>query len=397
MILTGGPGTGKTTTLNAVISIYEKMGKRVLITAPTGRAAQRISELTGHDARTIHRMLEVGFNDKGDMHFIHNERNPLNCDVMVVDEMSMIDVLLFESLLRALRVTCSIVMVGDSDQLPSVRAGNVLGDLIDSGKLPVVRLKEIFRQSEKSCIVTNAHKIIKGEYPDLAQKNSDFFFFQRMNAESAYELIASLYSERLPKAYDYSILDDIQILCPSRKGILGTVELNKRIQDSVNPKKTSVKEIRSLIYTFREGDKVMQIKNNYDIAWHKDDGEEGTGIYNGDIGVILKVNPKSHDITIKFDSRETVYSSEQLEQLELAYAVTIHKSQGSEFPAVIIPVLEGFDKLYYRNLLYTGVTRARKLLILVGSQFEIYRMVDNNRRTLRYTCLKDMLENEIEI
>lgn len=396
MILTGGPGTGKTTTLNAIISIYENKGDRVMITAPTGRAAKRISELTGHDARTIHRMLEVEFDSAGNMKFVHNEKNPLECDVMVIDEMSMIDVQLFSDLLKALRVTCRIVMVGDSDQLPSVKAGNVLKDLIESSRLPVVCLKEIFRQSEQSCIITNAHKIINGIYPDIKQKNNDFFFFQRMDSESASELVISLYAERLPKAYNYSIFDDIQILSPSRKGFLGTVELNKKIQQTVNPKQYNVKEVHSLLYTFREGDKVMQIKNNYDIQWTKDDDEKGAGIYNGDIGKILSINTRSREAKILFDDKLASYNIDQLDQLELAYAVTIHKSQGSEFPAVIIPVLEGFDKLYYRNLLYTGVTRARKLLIIVGSQLEVYRMVDNNRRTLRYTCLKDMIENEID-
>lgn len=396
MILTGGPGTGKTTTLNAIISIYESKGDRVMITAPTGRAAKRISELTGHDARTIHRMLEVDFDSAGNMKFIHNEKNPLECDVMVIDEMSMIDVQLFSDLLKALRVTCRIVMVGDSDQLPSVKAGNVLKDLIESKKIPVVCLKEIFRQSEKSCIITNAHKIINGIYPDIKQKSSDFFFFQRMDSESASELVLSLYAQRLPKAYDYSMFDDIQILTPSRKGFLGTVELNKKIQQTVNPKQYDVKEIHSLLYTFREGDKVMQIKNNYDIQWIKDDEEKGAGIYNGDIGKILSINTRSREAKILFDDKLASYNIDQLDQLELAYAVTIHKSQGSEFPVVIIPLLEGFDKLYYRNLLYTGITRARKLLIIVGSQLEIYKMVDNNRRTLRYTCLKDMIENEID-
>ncbi len=393
MILTGGPGTGKTTTLNAIISIYESEGFNVMIAAPTGRAAKRISELTGHDARTIHRMLEVVFSDDGEMKFVHNEKNPLECDVMVVDEMSMIDNELFANLLRALRISCRIVMVGDSNQLPPVKEGNVLKDMTESGKIPVICLTEIFRQSQKSCIVTNAHKIINGIYPDIKQKDNDFFFFQRMDSESATELILSLYSERLPNAYNYSIFDDIQILSPSRKGNLGTVELNKRIQEEVNPKRLQKKEISSVVYTFRENDKVMQIKNNYDIQWIDGNNEKGAGIYNGDIGKIIEINTRKRELTILFDDKLTIYSADQLDQLELAYAVTIHKSQGSEFSAVIIPVLDGFDKLYYRNLLYTGVTRAKKLLILVGSQLEVYRMVDNNRRTLRYTCLKDMIEN----
>ncbi len=390
LILTGGPGTGKTTTLNGMISLYEKQGYQVMIAAPTGRAAQRISDLTGYEAKTIHRLLEVEFDMAGMTKFRHNETNPLSCDVIVIDEMSMVDVLLFESLLRALRLSCKVIMVGDSDQLPSVGAGNVLKDLIDSGQVPVVALTHIFRQAQQSCIVTNAHKIITGNYPDLQQKQADFFFFQRLQTEDATQLILDLVKTRLPNAYHYRPMEDIQVITPSRKGLLGVIELNRRLQAVLNPPETGKQECKSVLYTFREGDKVMQTRNNYDMEWHKD-GEAGAGIFNGDIGTILTLQPKTGEAVVCFDGRSAVYTFDQMEQLELAYAITVHKSQGCEFEAVIIPLLGGFEKLYYRNLLYTAVTRSKKLLILIGSQKKIYQMVDNNRRCHRYTCLKHMM------
>lgn len=394
VILTGGPGTGKTTTLNAIISLYQKQGHTVMIAAPTGRAAKRISDLTGYDAKTIHRLLEVEFDNSGKLKFKHNESNPLNCDVLVIDEMSMVDVLLFESVLRALKLNCKIIMVGDSDQLPPVGAGNILKDLIDSNQLTVIKLKEIFRQAQKSCIVTNAHKIVNGINPDLSQKNNDFFFFQRLESDEALKMVLDLCKNRLPRAYGYSPIDDIQVLCPSRKGTLGVVEVNKALQEVLNPKMVHKREIRSFVYTFREGDKVMQTRNNYDIVWTKD-GEEGAGIFNGDIGRILNINKQNLEVVIDFDGRITSYDFEMLEQLELAYAITVHKSQGSEFEVVIMPVLGGFEKLYYRNLLYTAVTRAKKLMILIGSQNKIFQMVGNNRKTFRYSCLKAMLTDEM--
>jgi len=390
MIMTGGPGTGKTTTLNAIISIFEKQGFNVMLAAPTGRAAKRMSDLTGYDAKTIHRLLEVEFDVGGKQKFKHNENNPLECDVLVVDEMSMVDVLLFESLLRALRLGCKLIMVGDSDQLPSVGAGNLLGDIIASRTITVIELKEIFRQAQQSCIVTNAHKIVSGEYPDLTKKNNDFFFFQRSEYDKAIQLIVDLTKTRLPNAYKYSPMDDIQILTPSRKGVTGSVELNKILQKELNPPDKSKPEYKSYLYTFRVGDKVMQTKNNYDIIWRRED-EQGTGIFNGDIGRIVNINKASMTAVIEFDGRVASYPFDILSQVELAYAITVHKSQGCEFEAVIMPVLGGFEKLYYRNLLYTAVTRARKLLILIGSQEKINSMVDNNRRTRRYTCLKNML------
>ncbi|MBR1822689.1 MAG: ATP-dependent RecD-like DNA helicase [Ruminococcus sp.] len=390
MILTGGPGTGKTTTLNAIISIFEKRGLHVLLAAPTGRAAKRMSDLTGYEAKTIHRLLEVVYDKSGRLTFAHNENNPLDCDVIVIDEMSMVDVLLFEKLLRALRLGCKLIMVGDSDQLPSVGAGNLLGDLIASKAVTVIKLQEIFRQARKSCIVTNAHKIVSGELPDLSRKDSDFFFFKRTSPEAVCELLIDLARTRLPKAYKYSPVDDIQIIAPSRKGTLGTVELNKLLQEKINPHDEKRPEVKGKLFTFRMGDKVMQTRNNYDIIWKKDD-EQGTGVFNGDIGKIVNINMMTRDVVIDFDGRVAAYPFDTLDQIELAYAVTVHKSQGCEFEAVIMPLLGSFDKLCYRNLLYTAVTRAKKLLIIIGSEDDIARMVANNRRTRRYTCLKNML------
>ncbi len=395
IILTGGPGTGKTTTLKAMISLYEQRGMRVQIAAPTGKAAKRISDLTGYDAKTIHRLLEVMFDNSGKPKFKHDETDPLPCDVMIIDEMSMVDTLLFESLLRALKLSCRLIMVGDSDQLPSVGAGNVLKDMMDSKKLSVVQLTEIFRQAQQSCIVTNAHRIVKGENIVLQQEDTDFYFMQRLDHQAAVETVVELCAERLPKAYNYSPLDDIQVLCPSRKGILGVTDLNKSLQFAINPPEKGKSEIKSMIYTYRDNDKVMQIKNNYDIIWKKD-GETGTGIFNGDIGTIVKVIKKESKMYIDFDGRVAEYTTEMLDQIELAYAITVHKSQGSEFNAVILPLLGGFDKLYYRNLLYTAVTRAKKILVIVGSMNLIKAMIANNQRTFRYTCLTDMIIKEIE-
>lgn len=391
MILTGGPGTGKTTTLNAIIALYEQEGYRVMLTAPTGRAASRLSELTGYEASTIHRMLGVAYDMSGQMAFQHDERDPLDCDVMIVDEMSMVDVCLFAHLLRALRLGCKVVLVGDCDQLPSVGAGNLLGDLVQSGAIPVVALKEVFRQAQKSSIITNAHKIIQGQYPDLTQKNSDCFFFQRLDPESVISLLLELVQTRLPDAYGYTPMEDIQVISPTRKGTVGVTALNHRLQACLNPPDTTKAEIRSAVYTFREGDKVMQTKNNYDIVWNKN-GESGAGIFNGDIGYLTAIHPQNQEAVVNFEGRCATYSLEQLDQLELAYAITVHKSQGSEFNVVILPLLGGFPKLYYRNLLYTAVTRARRLLILIGSKNVICQMVDNNRRMHRYTCLRDMLQ-----
>lgn len=393
MILTGGPGTGKTTTLNGIITILKNRGLNVKITAPTGRASKRISEITGYNAMTIHRLLEVSFDDEGNQTFVHDEKNPLKCDALIIDEMSMVDTLLFASLLKAVPLSAKIILVGDSDQLPSVSAGNVLNDLISTQRLDVITLDEIFRQAQESAIIVNAHKILNGEYPNILQKDKDFFFLQRLNYIDAQNTIVQLWKDRLPRAYKYNPLEDIQILSPSRKGVLGTINLNKILQEAFNPKKASSRELKNATYTFRIGDKVMQIKNNYDITWSKD-GKSGVGIYNGDLGIVTDIS--SEGIEIDFDGREVIYETELIDQLELAYAITIHKSQGSEFNVVIMPMLNNFQKLCYRNLLYTGITRAKQLLIIVGSSRELFKMVDNDRQLLRYTCLKDMIICELE-
>lgn len=394
LILTGGPGTGKTTTLNAIISLYEQQGLKAVIAAPTGRAAKRISDLTGYTAKTIHRLLEVAYDDgSGIMKFVHNEQNTLDCDVLIVDEMSMVDTLLFAELLRGIKLSCKLILVGDSDQLPSVGAGNLLKDLIDSKTMTVVQLTEIFRQAKESCIVTSAHRIVNGEMPELDNSSKDFFVLQRNDEQTTIETIVDLYKHRLPKAYKYNPTTDIQIISPSRKGMAGTVEINKRIQLEINPPKLGKNEIRGPVYIFRENDKVMQTRNNYDIVWKKED-EVGTGVYNGDIGVITEIRKREGVIVIDFEGKIVEYTTDMLEQLELAYAITVHKSQGSEFPAVIFSIVGVSNKLYYRNLLYTAVTRAKEILVIIGTPEMLETMIENKRKTLRYSCFKDMLKRE---
>ncbi len=393
LILTGGPGTGKTTTLNAIIELLEQEGMKLAIAAPTGRAAMRISEVTGHDAKTIHRLLEVDFSDESRSRFLHNEQTPLDADAVIIDEMSMVDAELFESLLRGIRPGCKLVLVGDSDQLPSVGAGNVLRDLIASGKVPTVELRQVFRQAAESLIVTNAHRIVRGEMPDLTVKDRDFFFLSRLGEEAAARTIVDLAAERLPKSYGFSPLADIQVLAPQRKGTAGVYELNARLQERLNPAAPDKREHKGLLCTFREGDKVLQNRNNYDVEWDKN-GEKGMGIYNGDIGRIRSIDNASASIVIDFDGRVCSYPFEMAMDLELAYAITVHKSQGSEYDAVILPILGGYDKLYFRNLLYTAVTRAKKLLVLVGSAKRVEYMVGNHRRNLRYTGLRYFLAGE---
>lgn len=393
MVLTGSPGTGKTTTLNAIISILEKKGDKVLLAAPTGRAAKRMTELTGHEAKTIHRLLEVAYSADNRLVFVRNENNPLDCDALIIDEMSMVDCLLFAELLRALRLNCKLIMTGDFHQLSSVGAGNLLEDIINSGTVPIVELTEIFRQAQKSYIITNAHKIISGEYPDVSKNKNDFFFFPLSDHQKAAQFIVYLTKVRLPNYYKYSPADDIQIITPSHKGTVGTIEMNRMLQEHINPPDESKAEYRIFGKVYRTGDKVMQMQNNYDILWTKN-SEQGTGIFNGDIGKIVSIDSSSQTALIDFDGRRAVYPFETLAQIELAYAITVHKSQGCEFDAVIMPVMDGFDKLCYRNLLYTAVTRAKKLLILVGSEEKIRSMIDNNKRTRRYTCLRDMLDRK---
>ena len=394
MVLTGGPGTGKTTTLNGVIHLCLKAGSTVLLAAPTGRAAKRMTELTGREAKTIHRLLGTVYDENNQLTFQHNENNPLKADVVIVDEFSMVDTLLFEGLLRALRLSCRVILVGDEDQLPSVGAGNLLHALTECRRIPVVRLTEIFRQAQESCIIRSAHKIVNGEMPDLTEKQSDFFFFDRRDAAEAADFLKDLYLRRLPKAYGYNPQNDIQVISPTRKGILGTVTLNQRLQEAVNPPQYGKMIMKNLLFTFREGDKVMQIQNQYEMEWTRD-GEHGAGIFNGDIGTVLAVDKSTNTMLVDFDGRKVRYRADQLDQLELSYAVTVHKSQGSEFEAVILVLPEGSDRLSYRSLLYTAVTRARKLLILIGSPKKVREMVDNQQKTLRYSCLTDMLRQLI--
>lgn len=395
LILTGGPGTGKTTTLNGIITMFEKDNLDIALCAPTGRAAQRMAEATGRSAMTIHRLLEVEWNSNDKPVFKRNLRNPLECQAVIVDEMSMVDIFLFSNLLDALPLGCRLVMVGDSDQLPPVSAGNVLKDLIDSRLLPVVELKEIFRQALSSNIVLNAHKIVNGEKINTEYKEGDFFLLQRNFSLDAVRTIKELYTSRLPSAYNFDSLTQIQILCPSKIGETGTQNLNAVLQEAVNPPSKDKNEYNSGYRIFRVGDKVMQTKNNYNIHWESYD-EEGDGIFNGDIGFIEAIDVRRDAIVIDFSGRRATYSKEQLNEIELAYAVTVHKSQGSEFDAVIMPVISVTDKLCYRNLLYTAVTRAKKLMILVGTTGCVNKMIDNCKTQLRYSALKHFLLDNVE-
>ena len=391
LVLTGGPGTGKTTTLNAIIKILQSRGKRVLLAAPTGRAAQRMSELTGDEAKTLHRLLGVNWDKNDNPVFQKNEQNQLKCDALIIDEVSMVDSFIFASVMRALPLGCRLILVGDSDQLPSVGPGNVLGDLTDSGLLPVVRLNEIFRQAQQSLIVTNAHKIVSGQMPVLNRADKDFFFMPRSAKAEVSAVICDLCQTRLPNAYGYSAFENIQVLSPSKKGDLGTVELNEKLQACLNPPSDDKTETTIGGKTFREGDKVMQTKNDYDILWTRENGETGEGVFNGDIGIIEKIDRRNKIIRVHFDDKTANLSFESCKELELSYAVTVHKSQGNEFDAVIIPMLSGPPQLYYRNLLYTAVTRAKKTLILIGTPRTVEYMVNNNRQTKRYTALKAFL------
>ena len=396
LILTGGPGTGKTTTLNAIIKILEEKGEKVLLAAPTGRAAKRMSELTGQEAKTIHRMLQVEWDENDLPVFAKNEKNLLECDALVIDELSMVDTNLFEAVLRALPLGSRLIMVGDCDQLPSVGPGNVLRDLIATNRFPVVQLDRIFRQSMQSLIITNAHRIVKGQMPELADHSSDFFFLPSNDPSEIRRTIVELCVTRLPASYGYSPLTDIQVLSPGRKGELGTMELNKRIQAAVKPPDKSKKEVSINGVLFREGDKVMQVKNNYNLSWSKSDGSCGEGVFNGDLGILCAIDRRASTLTVLMDDRVVLYELETAAELELAYAMTVHKSQGNEFPAVVMPMYPGAPQLSYRNLLYTAITRARSLLILVGTRRTIQTMIDNNKKTRRYTGLSYFLTEGAE-
>ena len=390
MILTGGPGTGKTTVIKALIRIFDSIGIKSVLAAPTGRAAKRMSEATGEEAKTVHRMLEMERATDGSNKFCRNERNPLSEGVVIVDEASMLDLALTAALFRAQKRGSRLVIIGDSDQLPSVGAGNLLADLIASERIPTVCLTEIFRQSGESLIITNAHKINGGEAPLLNVTDNDFFFVNREDERDIAETVASLISTRLPKTYGASIRERIQVITPSRKGSGGVETLNTVLQAHLNPPTQFKKEKQSHGVIFREGDKVMQITNNYDLEWTKH-GIDGVGLFNGDIGVIERVDTKEEEMRINFDDRIVNYSFEMLDELELAYAITVHKSQGSEYPVVIIPMYACPPMLLTRNLLYTAVTRAKSMVILVGRRDIPGVMVNNKREILRYTTLKDKI------
>lgn len=391
LVLTGGPGTGKTTTIKGIISIFEHQNLDIALAAPTGRAAKRMSEVTGMEAKTIHRLLEVEWDEDDKPYFRRNIENPLECNALILDELSMIDIHLFANLLEALPLGCRLILVGDSDQLPPVGSGNVLHDLILSEKLPIVCLTQVFRQAMESKIITNAHKIVVGETPDLSNDGKDFFHLERPNAFLSAQTVVSLCSERLPKAYGWDTLSDIQVICPSKKGETGTQNLNRLLQSALNPPHKDKGEITVAGQVFRTGDKVMQVKNNYNIEWESKD-DKGRGIFNGDIGVLKSIDTKSGTVEVDFDGRETTIPGENLSELELAYAVTVHKSQGSEFKAVILPVIGLVPNLAYRNLLYTAVTRAKDMLVTVGSAEQIQYMTANDKKAKRYSALKAFLE-----
>ena len=399
-VITGGPGTGKTTAINAIIGYFESEGMDILLAAPTGRAAKRMSETTGYEAKTIHRMLEMnGGAEEENAGFERNEKNPLDTDVIIVDEMSMVDISLMHALLKAVVYGTRLVLVGDADQLPSVGPGCVLKDIIDSGVFPVVRLTRIFRQASQSDIVVNAHKINRGEQVSLDNKSRDFFFLKRYDANRIISVCIELVSRRLPN-YVGAEPCEIQVLTPMRKGLLGVERLNEILQQYLNPPSPEKAEKEHGSVRFREGDKVMQTKNNYQIEWtvyglNRIPVEEGTGIFNGDTGIVREIDAFSETMTVEYEEGKTVeYPFRQLDELELAYAVTVHKSQGSEYPAVVIPILSGPRMLMNRNLLYTAVTRARKCVVIVGDDSFFRKMIENAEEKKRYTGLKERLQEK---
>nr|MBE6545620.1 ATP-dependent RecD-like DNA helicase [Oscillospiraceae bacterium] len=394
MILTGGPGTGKTTVVKAMLSIFNSMGLKTVLAAPTGRAAKRMSEATGDEAKTVHRMLEMERTTDGSIRFGRNERNPLSENAVIVDESSMLDLSLTSSLIRAMKRGSRLILIGDSDQLPSVGAGNVLADLLGSERIKTVRLTEIFRQSGESLIITNAHRINEGIAPIINVTDNDFFFVRREREGDIAETIASLIDERLPRTYGKDIKEKIQVITPSKKGTAGVEAVNAILQERLNPAAKFKKEKAAHGVIFREGDRVMQISNNYDIEWEKN-GAVGVGLFNGDIGIIESINQSDDSMTIRFDDKIAEYSFSMLEDLELAYAITVHKSQGSEYPVVIIPMYSCAPMLMVRNLFYTAVTRARNMVILVGRSNIPRKMTENNSQIARYTALKDKICNYI--
>ena len=394
VVITGGPGTGKTTVINCIISMMNRAGLTVALAAPTGRAAKRMTEATGQEAKTIHRLLEYAAGEDDDIPmFGKTEEDPLKADVVIVDEMSMVDLQLMRSLLKALRIGTRLVLVGDADQLPSVGAGNVLRDIIDSRVIPVARLTEVFRQAAQSHIVVNAHRINNGEMPIIKNRDTDFFFEKRENLYAIADSVCALVTARLPNFYQIDPIRDIQVLAPMKKGEAGVYALNRMLQERLNPPARSKKERSVGENHFREGDKVMQVRNNYQAEWTRGSGfkeEEGLGVFNGDIGIIECIDDSG--VTVYFDDeRRVVYDEAMLQDLELAYAMTIHKSQGSEFSTVVLALLPGPPQMTVRNLLYTAVTRAKQRVVMVGSETILARMVENNKTAHRYTALGERI------
>ena len=388
LILTGGPGTGKTTTVRGIVSLFERMGLAIVLAAPTGRAAQRLGELTGREAQTVHRLLGMSWNEAThEVTFTKGEKEPLEADAVIVDEMSMVDLPLFAALLRALRPGTRLVMVGDADQLPSVGAGNVFSDLIRSGKVETVFLREVFRQAERSAIIRNAHAVNAGEPPRLQNDQGDFYFLCRRDAQRAVSTVVELCQSRLPEKMGIPV-GDIQVLTPTRKGPAGTENLNRLLQEALNPPKPGQPEIRWGERIFRPGDRVMQTRNDYDILWEKEDGTVGSGIFNGDVGRIQAIDPAGEWLAILYEDRKALYSLEMLSEIDLAYAQTVHKAQGSEYPCVVLCAMPSAPGLMVRGVLYTALTRARELLILVGDDAAVREMAANDRRARRYSGLR---------
>ena len=392
LLLTGGPGTGKTTSLRGIVALYRRMGLDVALLAPTGRAAKRLGEVTDCDAQTIHRALGMSYNDlTGQAAFKKNGSDPLEAHAVIVDEMSMVDLELMQALLEALRPGCRLVLVGDPDQLPSVGAGNVLGDLLRSTVVPTVSLTQVFRQAEQSAIIRNAHAVNMGQPPQLDSNQGDFFFLCRRSPDRLVQTVVELCRDRLPRNMNVPA-DQIQVLSPTRKGACGTVSLNRALQAALNPPSPQKRQKQWGDVTFRVGDRVMQTKNNYDVLWEKDDGTAGSGIFNGDVGVIQDIDSSGELIVLRFDDRTATYTADLLSQLDMAYAITVHKSQGSEYPAVILVSAPAAPSLMVRGVLYTAITRARRMLIMVGDDAVPARMAENDRQQRRYSGLRRRLK-----
>ena len=394
IVITGGPGTGKTTIVKAILQMFDEIGLETCLAAPTGRAAKRMTELTGREASTVHRLLDAKLSEDGEsVVFGKDADDPLYCDALILDECSMVDITLMKSLLRAMRLECRLVLVGDADQLPSVGPGCVFSDIIRSGIVPTVRLTEIFRQNGDSVIVRNAHMINRGEHPSFEANTGDFFRLKRLQGGTTVETIVELCAKRLPEKMKIPA-SQIQVLSPTRKGEIGTVSLNRMLQNALNPHSDEKKEKLFGETVFREGDRVMQIRNNYDILWKTSGGKEGMGIFNGDVGTIISIDPASEIVSIDFDDRIAIYGFEMLNELEHAWAMTVHKSQGSEYRAVILALSQSSPMLLTRGVLYTAVTRAKELLIMVGDDAAAHRMIDNHKQSRRYSALRIRLNEQ---